>query len=118
MALVAINSRPDLEEIGRRLMTILLRNRNNQRPVYGGAPKFQSDPYWKDPILFYEYFHGDKGAGIGANHQTGWTGTIALVFQMFMGNSKTELNIRDASRLKMQYEPANVDELGSKSTSS
>jgi hypothetical protein len=96
-----------VEEIGRRLMSIFLRDRNNQRPVYGGTSKFQTDPHWKDLILFYEYFHGDNGAGIGASHQTGWTGTIALLVQMFATYSKTEIDIRDASRLKMQYEPGN-----------
>jgi hypothetical protein len=51
--------------------------------VYGNIKKFQEDPYWKDYILFYEYFHGDTGAGVGASHQTGWTGTIAKTMQLF-----------------------------------
>ncbi|HEY9660177.1 MAG TPA: hypothetical protein V6C65_17095, partial [Allocoleopsis sp.] len=54
---------------------------SGRRPVYGGAEKFQTDPHWKDLILFYEYFHGDNGAGIGASHQTGWTGCIARIIQ-------------------------------------
>jgi len=99
-------------------MRIFLRDKNNHRPVYGGASKFQTDPHWKDLILFYEYFHGDNGAGIGASHQTGWTGTIALLFQMFAGHTKTQMNIKDASSLKIQYEPANVDESGVESGSS
>ncbi len=61
-------------EIANRLSSIFLLDRNNRRPVFGAAPKFQTDPNWRDNILFYEYFHGDNGAGIGASHQTGWTG--------------------------------------------
>lgn len=67
----------EIEEIERRLIRIFVRDQSGRRPVYGGAEKFQNDPYWKDLILFYEYFHGDNGAGIGANHQTGWTGCVA-----------------------------------------
>jgi hypothetical protein len=51
--------------------------------VYGGTEKFQSDPHWRDHILFYEYFHGDNGAGLGASHQTGWTGLVAKLIQLF-----------------------------------
>ncbi len=54
-----------------------------KRPVYGGTKKFQEDPYWKHYILFYEYFHGDNGAGLGASHQTGWTGVIARTLDLF-----------------------------------
>jgi hypothetical protein len=64
-------------ELVRRLKSTFLRDDKGNRPVYGGARKFQDDPYWRDYILFYEYFHGDNGAGLGANHQTGWTGLIA-----------------------------------------
>jgi hypothetical protein len=71
------------EEIARRLVSIFLRDPHGRRPVYGGSRKFQEDPHWRDLILFYEYFHGDNGAGIGANHQTGWTGIIARVMHMF-----------------------------------
>jgi hypothetical protein len=71
------------KEIGRRLSSIFLRDANGKRPVYGGTKKFQEDPHWKDYILFYEYFHGDNGAGLGASHQTGWTGTIARVLDLF-----------------------------------
>jgi len=63
-------------EIARRLGNIFLRNEQGRRPVYGNTKKFQTDPHWRDLILFYEYFHGDNGAGIGASHQTGWTGLI------------------------------------------
>ena len=71
------------QEIGRRLGRIFLRDENGQRPVYGGAKKFQDDPHWRDYILFYEYFHGDNGAGLGASHQTGWTGLIARTLDLF-----------------------------------
>ena len=62
-------------EIANRLTEIFLRDESGRRPVYGGTAKFQTDPHWKDYLLFYEYFHGDNGAGLGASHQTGWTGT-------------------------------------------
>jgi len=68
-------------EISRRLTRIFLRDEDGRRPVYGGAEKFQRDPHWRDLILFYEYFHGDNGAGIGASHQTGWTGLVAKLLQ-------------------------------------
>jgi len=71
------------KEIGRRLSSIFLRDANGKRPVYGGTKKFQDDPHWKDYILFYEYFHGDNGAGLGASHQTGWTGLIARSLDLF-----------------------------------
>jgi hypothetical protein len=71
------------KEIGRRMSSIFLKNDLGKRPVYGGTPKFQTDPHWRDNILFYEYFHGDNGAGIGASHQTGWTGIIARVMHLF-----------------------------------
>jgi hypothetical protein len=71
------------KEIGRRLSSIFLRDANGRRPVYGGTKKFQEDPYWRDYILYYEYFHGDNGAGLGASHQTGWTGIIARTLDLF-----------------------------------
>jgi hypothetical protein len=70
------------EEISRRLGNIFLRA-DGGRPVYGGTTKFQEDPHWRDLILFYEYFHGDDGAGLGASHQTGWTGIIARLMHLF-----------------------------------
>ena len=69
-------------EITRRLSSIFLRGPDGARPVNGGARKFQEDPHWRDCILFYEYFHGDNGAGIGASHQTGWTGVIARAMHL------------------------------------
>jgi hypothetical protein len=71
------------EELARRLSSIFLRDAQGRRPVYGGARKFQEDPHWRDHILFYEYFHGDNGAGLGASHQTGWTGIIARAMHLF-----------------------------------
>jgi hypothetical protein len=71
------------KEIQRRLAATFLRDENGRRPVYGGTQKFQEDPHWRDLILFYEYFHGDNGAGLGASHQTGWTGTIAILLDVF-----------------------------------
>jgi hypothetical protein len=71
------------KEISRRISSIFVRDDTGKRPVYGGAKKFQSDPYWRDYILFYEYFHGDNGAGLGASHQTGWTGLAAPLLDMF-----------------------------------
>ena len=68
-------------EISRRLSRIFLRDNEGRRPVYGGMEKFQNDPYWRDLVLFHEYFHGDKGTGIGASHQTGWTGLVAKLLQ-------------------------------------
>ncbi|HUL72312.1 MAG TPA: hypothetical protein VLT86_04380 [Vicinamibacterales bacterium] len=69
-------------EIGDRLTRIFTRDDQGRRPVYGGAEKFQTDPHWRDHILFYEYFHGDNGAGLGASHQTGWTGLVAKLIQL------------------------------------
>ncbi|MFL6353404.1 MAG: MGH1-like glycoside hydrolase domain-containing protein [Bryobacteraceae bacterium] len=71
------------KEIESRLSGTFLRDARGQRPVYGGTKKFQDDPHWRDLILFFEYFHGDNGAGLGASHQTGWTGTIALLMDLF-----------------------------------
>ena len=71
------------QEISRRLHSVFLRDAKGRRPVYGGAAKFQEDPHWRDYVLFYEYFHGDNGAGLGASHQTGWTGVIARAMHLF-----------------------------------
>jgi hypothetical protein len=72
------------EELSRRLTRIFLRDDANagRRPVYGDSEKFQTDPHWRDHLLFYEYFHGDNGAGLGASHQTGWTGLVAKLIQL------------------------------------
>jgi len=68
-------------EISRRLTRIFLRGADGRRPVYGGIEKFQQDPHWRDLILFHEYFHGDNGTGLGASHQTGWTGLVAKLIE-------------------------------------
>jgi hypothetical protein len=65
------------ETAANRMINIFTRDASGRRPVYGGSKKFQEDPHWKDYILFYEYFHGDNGAGVGASHQTGWTALVA-----------------------------------------
>jgi hypothetical protein len=70
-------------EIARRLGSIFLRDATGRRPVYGGSERFQDDPHWCDLVQFYEYFHGDDGAGLGASHQTGWTGTVAVLIDLF-----------------------------------
>jgi hypothetical protein len=69
------------QEIASRLTATFLRDGSGRRPVHGGQPKFSDDPHWRDLLLFYEYFHGDNGAGIGASHQTGWTGLVAKLLQ-------------------------------------
>jgi hypothetical protein len=70
-------------EIANRLISIFVRDESGRRPVYGGSEKFQTDPHWRDCLQFFEYFHGDNGAGIGASHQTGWTGIVAKLIEIF-----------------------------------
>jgi hypothetical protein len=74
------------KEISDRIAGIFLRDASGQRPVFGGSERFQNDPHWRDNLLFYEYFHGDNGAGIGASHQTGWSGGVAALMQYFGRN--------------------------------
>jgi hypothetical protein len=76
-------------EISTRLTRIFLRDESGRRPVFGGSETFQTDPRWRDHVLFYEYFHGDNGAGVGASHQTGWTGTVARLLQQ-LGTSNPD----------------------------
>jgi hypothetical protein len=71
------------KEIADRLTRTFTRDEQGRRAVHGGTEKFQSDPHWRDHILFYEYFHGDNGAGLGASHQTGWTGLVAKLIQLY-----------------------------------
>jgi len=71
------------KEISDRLVSTFTRDAQGRRPVYGGMEKFQTDPHWKDYILFHEYFHGDNGAGLGASHQTGWTGVVAKLIELY-----------------------------------
>jgi hypothetical protein len=72
-------------ELERRLTGIFLRDGQGRRPVYGNIEKFQHDPHWRDLLLFFEYFHGDNGSGLGASHQTGWTGLVARLIQQSYG---------------------------------
>jgi hypothetical protein len=74
-------------DLSRRLIHIFLRDQEGRRPVYSGIDRFQQDPRWRDRVLFYEYFHGDKGAGLGASHQTGWTGLVTKLIQQSGGNA-------------------------------
>ena len=69
------------QELSRRLSHIFLRDEDGRRPVFGNYEKFQSDPHFRDHVLFFEYFHGDNGSGLGASHQTGWTGIVAKMLQ-------------------------------------
>jgi hypothetical protein len=71
------------KEIADRLIRTFTRDEHGKRPVYGGSEPFQNDPHWRDFILFYEYFHGDNGAGLGASHQTGWTGDVAKLIELY-----------------------------------
>jgi hypothetical protein len=88
------------DELSRRLVAIFESDDQGRRPVFGGTEKMQSDPAWKDNVLFYEYFHGDLGEGIGASHQTGWTGLVAvLIEELAIGaKSKAELPTRTTSK--------------------
>ncbi len=79
------------EEIARRLASIFLKSGDGRRPVNGDEQKFQSDPHWRDYIQFYEYFHGDNGAGLGASHQTGWTGVVARMMHLFATTSADQV---------------------------
>ena len=72
-------------ELSRRLIKLFLRNSEGKRPIYGSVDNFQKDPHWQELILFNEYFHGDNGAGLGASHQTGWTGLVAKLIQQSGG---------------------------------
>jgi hypothetical protein len=76
------------DELSQRLARIFLRDEEGRRPVFGGQEKFQRDPYWRDNILFHEYFHGDNGSGVGASHQTGWTALVAELIQQ-QGEART-----------------------------
>jgi hypothetical protein len=90
------------QEITRRLASIFLRDATGRRPVYGGNTTFQDDPHWRDLILFYEYFHGDNGAGLGASHQTGWTGVIATLLDLFGRLTPEDVLEAEKARLRDQ----------------
>jgi Mannosyl oligosaccharide glucosidase. len=84
------------KELASRLVKIFLVDSNGRRPVYGGTEKFQTDPHWRNNILFYEYFHGDNGAGLGASHQTGWTGLVSVLLKLYGATSAEELETSQA----------------------
>jgi hypothetical protein len=93
------------EEISRRLASLFLKDPSGRRPVNGGEQKLQEDPHWRDHIQFYEYFHGDNGAGLGASHQTGWTGLIARTLHLFATTTANVLKLESGplwSRSKSQ----------------
>jgi hypothetical protein len=79
------------EEISRRLSSIFLQTKKGYRPVNGGAEKLQEHPHWRDYLQFYEFFHGDTGAGLGASHQTGWTGVIARAMHFFASTNADQV---------------------------
>jgi hypothetical protein len=87
------------KELSRRLAGAFLRDAKGRRPIYGGTAKFQDDPHWRDLILFHEYFHGDNGAGLGASHQTGWTGSVAVLLDLFgrIGAQDLEMELAHVS---------------------
>jgi hypothetical protein len=85
------------KEIGDRLVSTFVRGDDGRRPVYGQTEMFQNDPHWRDLVLFYEYFHGDNGAGLGASHQTGWTGVVARLIQLFAQLDADDI-LRDGGR--------------------
>jgi hypothetical protein len=96
-------------ELARRLTSIFLRDEKGRRPVFGGAETFQTDPEWRDHLLFYEYFHGDNGAGLGASHQTGWTGLVARLIQLFGYLTPEDVLSEEAGLTSVSYEaPATV----------
>jgi hypothetical protein len=96
------------EELSRRLSSIFLRDKDGKRPVYGGIQKFQEDPHWRDYILFHEYFHGDNGAGIGASHQTGWTGSIARSMQLFATSTSEQFLRLGSAAMAVDIETENI----------
>jgi len=98
------------EELQRRLANIFVRNSEGHRAVYGGTKKFQEDPHWRDLILFYEYFHGDNGAGLGASHQTGWTGIIARLLHFFASSSAEQVLELGKLAAATELEPADKAE--------
>jgi len=97
------------EEISRRLSSIFLKDQNGRRPVCGASRKFQEDPHWRDYLLFYEYFHGDNGAGLGASHQTGWTGTIARGMHLFATTTPAQALQLGKLATVVEVEPQKTD---------
>jgi hypothetical protein len=93
------------EEIGRRLSSIFMRDDTGRRPVHGASRTFQDDPHWRDLILFYEYFHADNGAGLGASHQTGWTGIVARAMHLFATSTAAEFLEHGKTAAVTEVEP-------------
>lgn len=93
-------------ELSRRLISLFLPNGDGKRPIYGGQRMFQNNPHWCDHILFHEYFHGDNGAGLGASHQTGWTGLVAKLIQQSGGweNKATAMKTEKQDKLKASFD--------------
>jgi hypothetical protein len=92
------------EELSGRLSRIYLREENGRRAVYGATRTFQEDPHWRDLLLFYEYFHGDNGAGVGASHQTGWTGIVARMMHLFAtGTAADILELGKVAAVKQSF---------------
>jgi hypothetical protein len=85
------------KELTTRITRIFLRDEHGHRPVFGGSTIFQDDPHWRDHLLFYEYFHGDNGAGLGANHQTGWTGLVAKMIELY-GRLDPQMLLKEGKR--------------------
>jgi hypothetical protein len=94
------------EELSRRLASIFLKDAQGRRPVYGDTRKFQDDPHWRDLLLFYEYFHGDTGLGVGASHQTGWTGVVARAMHLFASTSAAHVKTLGKRAAVTIHEPA------------
>jgi len=94
-------------EIANRLIRIFLPDASGRRPVFVGAGKLQTDSHWRDNLLFYEYFHGDNGAGMGGSHQTGWTGVVALLIEIF-GKLDAETFLQGGSEAALRRERERV----------
>ena len=105
------------QELATKLSSIFLRDEHGRRPVYGGTEKFQTDPHWRDYVLFYEYFHGDNGAGIGASHQTGWTGLVAQLMTLRSAVTpeawlaRGRASVREDLLVERGVQSTNVDEV-------
>ncbi|HET7001948.1 MAG TPA: glucosidase, partial [Puia sp.] len=103
-------------DLSERLTAIFTRNDEGRRPVYGGLDKFQHDPHWRDYILFHEYFHGDNGAGLGASHQTGWTGVVAKIIELF-GSLDAKSVLKGGRETVFSYRSENVKQNATTKTS-
>src|SRR5207302_3392423 len=102
-----ITIRETMQNLADRMIRIFTRDEaTGRRPVYGGTQKFQEDPHWRDYLLFYEYFHGDNGAGLGASHQTGWTGIIARLMHVFATSTAEQFLELGRAAAITEVEPA------------